>query len=425
MMIGTGEFYLPAFAVLGGATVLDVGLLTTLPLAVGTAFQSLAPLGARRFGVKTWVVACAVLQAASFLPLVWSAGGGVGGYPLLLATACAYWALGLGITPAWTAWMAQIVPQRVRGRYFARRNASIQGALFASLLLGGLLIDAASADAARGFLLVFALAGVARLASAHQLSRQEGPPAATLRGEVGRFRWAGVGRTPLGRLILLIGLMNGAVWVSASFFTPYMLSSLGLSYLEFTVLNAGIVGARILSSAYWAGIGKRFGNRRALQVATILVAPLAGLWLVSDHLGYLLLLQIAAGFAWAGFDLMSALCLLDATEEENRASAFVAFNVVNGTAMVAGTLVGGLAFHQFGDDAYGLVFLGSSVLRVLVLIALGNDAGARRADEHSFGQVLVRVVGFRPGLGPRLRPLVLNPARRRAGRQTSSTREAA
>lgn len=422
-MVGMGEFYLPAFAVLGGATVLDVGLLTTLPLAVGTAFQGLAPLGARRFGAKKWVVASAALQAASFLPLVWSAGGGAGGYPLLLVTACAYWALGLGITPAWTSWMGQIVPERVRGRYFARRNAGIQGALFASLLVGGLLIDAVSARPELGFLVVFALSGASRLASAHQLWRQHSAPAAPVRSDFVRLRWTAVRGSPLGRLILLIGLMNGAVYVSAAFFTPYMLSSLGLSYLEFTVLNVGIVGARIVSSGYWGRIGQKFGNRRALQVATTLVTPIAGLWLVSDHIGYLLLLQIVAGFAWAGFDLMTALCLFDATNEENRGSSLVAFNVVNGAAMVVGTLVGGLAFHQLGDGAYWLVFLGSSVLRALVLIAFAKGAGARQKDEHSFGRVLVRVVGFRPGLGPRLRPLVLSRtarARRSAGRETSS-----
>ena len=421
VMLGLGEIYFPALALLLGASIFEVGLLTTLPMLVGTAFQLLAPSAARRIGQKRWVVGSAALQAATFLPLVLIAAGAPGGYGTLLLCACAYWSLGLGITPVWSAWIGEIVPVRIRSRYFSRRNAAIQATLFLGVLVGGAVVEGGEtllASADLGFFGVFLLAAVSRAASAGQLARYSDTTSrVSSPSEPQKFAWAELTSSTVGRVILLVGLINGGVYVAAAYFTPYMLEHLGLSYLEFTVLTAAIVVARVVSSPYWGQIGRRYGNRRALQVSAGLVVPLAGLWVVSDWFPYLLLLQVLAGFAWAGFDLMTTLNLFDCTREEERAGALTAFNVVNGMAIVLGTLVGGAAFQFLGAEAYLLVFGGSSLLRGVALLAFGGGTGLRRDAQHSFREVFVRVVGLRPGIGVRVRPLALSSGRSRRARK--------
>ena len=196
-----------------------------------------------------------------------------------------------------------------------------------------------------------------------------------------------------------------------------------LDYLEFTLLNASLVAARVAASPYWGRIGKRFGNRRALQVAATVIVPLPALWLFGDGFLYLLALQVLAGFAWAGFDLMTVLNLFDCSSPAERSRALAAFNLINGVAIVLGTLLGGLAFLALGDAAYAPVFLASSVLRGVTSLAFGRGAGLRRDDEHSFGAVLLRVMSLRPGLGPRLRPIAIRRPRTRRRRPPPGPRD--
>jgi MFS family permease len=412
IMVGTGELYFPAFALLLGANVVDVGLLTTLPLLVGTIVQLAGPAAARRVGAKRFVVTFAALQSLSFLPLPFLPVDASWSFAALLLCSCAYWAFGLAIAPAWTAWMGAVIPESLRTRYFARRNSIVQASIFVALLAGGAIIQHAEnswGGAATGFSVVFVLAAAARLASARQLARQEDAP--TQIQSPGILEWRGLLSSPPGRVMLLVGGMNGAVFIAAAYFTPYMLEALQLDYFEFTLLNASLVAARVAASPYWGRIGKRFGNRRALQVAATIIVPLPALWLLGDGFLYLLVLQVLAGFAWAGFDLMTVLNLFDCSAPAERSRVLAAFNLINGVAIVAGTLLGGIAFLALGDAAYGTVFLASSALRGLTSLAFSRGAGVRREDEHSFGEVLLRVMSLRPGLGPRLRPIAI----RRAG----------
>ncbi len=413
-MVGTGELYFPAFALLLGASIFDVGLLTTLPILVGTLVQLASPAIAERTGVKRFVVVAATLQALVFLPLPFLPAGAWWSYTALLVSSCAYWTLGLAVAPAWSAWMGHVIPESLRTRYFARRNSIVQGSVFVALLAGGTIIQFAedsTGSATTGFSIAFVVAACARLASASQLARQQDGPA-EVRGPGIQF-WSGLRGSPSGRVMLLVGSMNGAVFIAAAYFTPYMLEALQLGYLEFTLLNASLVAARVAASPYWGQIGRRYGNRRALQVAATLLVPLPALWLASDDFFFLLGLQVLAGFAWAGFDLMTVLNLFDCSAPHERARVLAAFNLVNGIAIVVGSLAGGLAFHSLGATAYVPVFLSSTMIRGLTSLSFSSGAGLRRPDEHSFGEVLIRVMSLRPGLGPRIRPLAIRQARSR------------
>lgn len=410
-MVGFGETYFPAFALFLGATSFQAGLLTTLPLLAGALFQLVTPFGAGWLGNKRWVVISAVLQGLTFVPIGLSMWAGELGYPWLLLWVCIYWSLALGINPAWNVWMGRLVPMRVRSTYFGRRNVPIQIALFVSLVGGGLLLhttERSAWGAAAGFVLIFALAGASRLTSSGFLMRQIEPATAKPPQPVRTFALlARLRHEPAGRVMLLIVFMHASVFVAAPYFTPYMLDSLGLSYAEFTFLNGVVVIARVLSSSYWGRTARSFGNRRTLQVAAFLIVPLSGLWAVSSNFYFLIGLQLLAGFAWAGFELLVVLSFLDTTDEASRARVLSIFNLLNGIAVVGGSIVGGILLNAFGSEGFVYVFIGSSVLRALAVLTFARGAGIRRAAEHDFEQVLVRVISFRPGQGPALRPVVM------------------
>jgi MFS family permease len=173
-----------------------------------------------------------------------------------------------------------------------------------------------------------------------------------------------------------------------------MLKGLELSYAEFTLLTAAVLVGRAISSPYWGEIARNYGNRRALQVAVFLVVPLSGLWTVSQNFYFLLFVQLFGGFAWAGADLTNTLNFFDCTDERNRADVISFYNFCNGAAVVTGATIGGFVLRQLGPDGYPILFVSSSLLRLAVVIALARGVGVRRAREHSFPEVFVRVLTF-------------------------------
>jgi MFS family permease len=405
-MLGFGEVYFSAFGLLLGASPLQVGLLTTLPILLGSAFQVVSPFAAQRLGNKRWVVASALLQACTFVPMIALTWHAAGGYLWLLGWVALYWVLALGINPPWNAWMARMIPAHVRSRYFGRRNGSIHAMFFLPVLIGGLLIHLASlspSGAAVGFAASFAIAALARLGSAYFLSRQHDPGTRVAAERVPlRELLAGLRRQPYGRLILVVALMHGSVHISAAYFTPYMLQGLDLSYAAFTGLTGAVVLARVAASPYWGEMARFYGNRRAFQVAAVLLVPLSGMWVLGDHYLYLIGLQLFAGFSWAGFELMTILVFFDCTDDRNRAQVLSLYTLVNGVAIVVASLIGGSILRAIGgDNGYWTIFLLSSASRAVVVWCLVRGFAVRDLPwQHSFRDVFVGIISMRPGQGP-------------------------
>lgn len=97
----------------------------------------------------------------------------------------------------------------------------------------------------------------------------------------------------------------------------------------------------------------------------------------------------------------------DCTGGHDRARVLSLYNLLNGVAIVAGTLLGGLLLRSFGGDGYVAVFVGSSLLRAVAVLFLARGVGLRGGPEHDFHHVFLRVISLRPGQGPALRPVVM------------------
>jgi len=400
MMVGFGEIYFSPLALFLGASPFQVGLLATLPMLSGAVFQLYATRIAHRVGDKHWVVASAASQAVVCLLVAAVAWTRWPGFPTLLLLAGIYWMLNLGIHAAWSSWMGRMIPVAVRGRYLGRRAMPIQLFIFLSIVAAGGLLQLSETlpwGPAAGFTACFAIAGLARAGSTHFLTLQHDPgkhlerARPSLSGALAGFR-----EQPYGRVILLLVIVIGATNISAPYFVPYWLDSLRLSYGEYTALTATSMIARVIAAPYWGEIARSYGNRRALQVALVLIVPLAAMWMVSHHFAYMIALQVLAGFAWAGFDLCYVLNLFDVTDDRNRAQVMSLYSLLNGSAIVLGSLLGGLILRWTGNAGYDYLFLLSTAGRLAGVLLLARGAGARRAAEAPFSAVFLRVITLRP-----------------------------
>jgi hypothetical protein len=111
-----------------------------------------------------------------------------------------------------------------------------------------------------------------------------------------------------------------------------------------------------------------------------------------------------AGAVWAALELATLLSFFETLEERDRTSILTAFNFASAVAMAIGTLVGALLFSAVepGRAAYALLFVASSLARLLVLVALPSP----RPATHAPAEVSLRTLAVRPSAGAIQRPVL-------------------
>jgi MFS family permease len=406
-MVGLGETYVPAFALAVGLGDVTAGLVATLPVVAGGIFQLVTPWGvARLASYRRWVVACAVGQALSFVPLV--AGALLGRLSLawmFLAT-CAYWAFGMATGPAWNAWVGAVVPQERRAGFFARRARWGQAALLVAFGVGGVGLHLSSGiDPVLAFALLFPAAAAARLLSAGLLSRQAEPADLVVSHDLGP-PWRGVRGVGVDARSLLFYLLavQAAVYVAAPYFTPYMLGSLSLSYAAYAALTAAALVSRIAALPWLGRLSRRRGHRFLLWSGALGVVPLPALWLVSDGFAYLLAVQLVAGVAWAAFELATVLAFFEELEPGRRAGLLALFNLANALAMALGCTLGAQLLAALGEAAlaYPALFVTSALARAACVPLLRRVPAAPFAPQAA----PLRTLAVRPSLGAVQRPVL-------------------
>jgi MFS family permease len=409
VMVGMGETYLPAFVLALGLGQVASGLITTIPMLAGAVLQLVSPAAVRRLGShRSWVVACAVCQAACFLPLC--AAAWYGSMPLwaVFAVAAVYWGSGLATGPAWNTWVGTIVPTRLRARYFARRTRLSQICVLSGFLIAGVSLQygASAGHPLTVFGILFCVSALSRFASAGFLLNQSEPVPpgddhrhVPLAEFVSRIRSSGE-----GRLIAYLLAVQTAAQIAGPYFTAYMLGPLKLSYGYYVLLIAVSFAAKVIALPAFGAVAHRWGARRLLVLGGIGIVPLSSLWCVSDSLYYLFCVQIVAGTIWAAYELAMFLLFFETMPAEERTSLLTTFNFANSLAIVAGSLIGGaiLATWGKGQHVYLTLFALSTAARGLSLIVLARVPRFAVAGE-SLG---LRTLGMRAGSGSLDQPIL-------------------
>jgi MFS family permease len=376
VMVGCGETYLAPFALAIGMSEVSAGLVATLPMVAGGAFQLLAPsaLGLAR-SYRAWVCAWVVVQAVAFVPLLIGGVRGAAPAALVFGAASLYWAAGMALSPAWNAWMSALIPPRLRARYFARRQAAAQLGIVAGLVGGGFALHAATARGHRttGFAILFAAALAFRLVSVAMLARQSRPAgnprphALALREVLGRVR-----RSDRLPVILCLAGMTAAVNLAGPFLTPFLLVERGLSYGGFTAQLTCFFVGKIASYHVLSRRARGVDVKLLLFVGGIGIAPLPLLWCWAEGVRGYAAIQLLSGVSWAAFELGTILSFLDVADERERTSLLAVYNALNSLAMAVASIVGGIALGVLGHGlaAYVGLFVVCAGARAIMLVVL-------------------------------------------------------
>lgn len=403
-MVGFGETYLPAFALAMGLGELTAGLVGSVPLLAGGIMQLISPLAIRRLrSHKRWVVLCAGLQAATFLPLLFAACMGSITAPMILLIAALYWAAGLSTGPAWNTWIGTLIPPYIRSRFFAVRTRASQAMVFFGFLAGGLGLQYARGvnHELWAFACLFGVACLCRVISVTMLGLQSEP--VPIPPKMRHIPWSKLlpqlRHQRGGRLLMYLVAVQAGVQIAGPYFTPFMFKQLHFNYADFVLLIAVAFLTKVLALPLCGRLAKKIGAWRLLLAGGIGIAPVAMGWVFSQAYWWLMVLQITGGVAWAAYELAFFLLFFESIAEEDRTNMLTLYNLLNTVAWVLGSLIGGtiLFTMEVSYSSYLLIFALSTVGRSLALLLLVKlPAETPRHVQEEPADVQLRTLAVRP-----------------------------
>lgn len=410
-MVGFAEMYFVPDALRLGAGPVTVALLVGLPLAIGGGGAAIGLwLLARWPRRRGLVVLGAVAQAMLLFALGAVELHGNGSSDLLVAATCAYHFFAQLVNAPWSAWYGDLVPDRIRGHYFATRTRLMHVATFVSLLLAGGMLWVAPRwidSIGLAFASLYLMAGLARLVSAALLAAApDVEPDLTTPAPVANVRPDPASLSD--RLSLGAGVIFFAVYLAAPFFTPYMLEDLHLDYMQFTLATAASVAGKVFSLRRWGRSVDRFGAVSVYRLAIVLLALAPVPWLVVEGFTGVLVAQVFGGFAWAAHEVAFFTLLLETAPSRERPRAYALQSMTTGAGQLVGSLAGGALLAMVVDVRW--IFGASTVARLVAVAVVGLLlAAALQRVRLGRRRLLLRVIGLRPGGGVIHRPAPSEP----------------
>ena len=341
--------------------------------------------------------------------------GAMPGWLLFLVLGC-YWATGYMTGPTWQTWFTTLVPNAVRPTFWAKRSRWIQGALGLGLGVGIILqFGERLGHPLEALALVFLIAVVARAISAWCLASQSEPRPDLARSiepptprALRRFL---SDRRTRGLLAYMLAFFF-SVFVTATFFNPYMKEHLGLEYWQIMCVQFGTFGAKVLFMPVVGRLIKRLGPGRVLWIGALMTTPAAIFWLFAEPWWNLVILSIYVGFGWACWENGSFLLTFDTIPEDRRTPIMTVYQLALAVVMTAGSLLGAFTLSLFGgvDGAgvdggatgptlagYAAIFVLTSGMRLVTLFMLAAIEPSGLGTRHRTRRVLVWTVGVVPG----------------------------
>jgi MFS transporter len=311
---------------------------------------------------------------------------------------------------AWVAWMGDLVPDRLRGRFFGRRTIFLSIAGTLTSLAAAILLDRLAPIGWTGVALsvLTAVAFLAGVVSVLLMRRQNEPP---VPAEPDVSAWQALGlalrdrraRPFLGYLFA----WNAAVGISASFFAYHMLTNLHTGFLVVAAHGVGVAAVRIVSARFWGRAVDHIGAGPVVVFCSFGIAavPLTWFFVTPDRLWPIALDAVFAAFLWSGHNIAGFDLTIGLAPRASRPFYLAAFATAGGlgfglASMLAGQLAALIPVHfELAGEAW-------TNLHVLFLLsAVGRLASAtlslRLHDPGARGDVreLIRALAARSGLG--------------------------
>lgn len=365
-LASAGSAFVTRFALLLGAMPFHLGLLAAIG-QLSLVFQPFGIMITRRgisrknIIVKLATVGRALALLYGMLPFLFPRYIAIWAFLLLLTISTSLHAMG---TNAWIAWISDMVPDRVRGRFFSWRSRYF--------MIGGLLIGyilSAFVDVfdpktvgllerfikisttgffsdehfGYAFILVFVIAAMFGFLGLTFLKRQPERPTRVERDSMISMFIKPMHDRNFRRFLVYSLWWMLALGIGSPFWQPFMIQKLHMSLVNIQVYGTISAIASILALRPWGMIIDRFGNKAAMRIAIILggVNPLVWLF-ISTHNSWILYLEaMTSGIMWSGANIVAMNFVLAIAPSNRRQMYSGLLGAFSGTAMIITMLLSG------------------------------------------------------------------------------------
>jgi MFS family permease len=383
-IILTGGAFLTSMGIYFGASDVEIGLLGAIPF-MAQAAQLLAPWLIHLSGTRKRLTVLGFMFARQIwlllIPLLFiSAAWNLTAFLVIVAISSV---VAMIATPGWLSWIADIVPERVRGRYFARRNTAIAITTVVATLMGGIILDhfKITGKESAGYSLIIGIGCIFALISTLLLS---GLPETEKRKTRIPYRFSDV-IAPLKDsqfryLLKIFFVWNMAIGISAIFFAAHMLTNLKMSFILISIYTAAVALSGVFMNRFWGMIIDKVGSRTVLAFCAFGISVIPIIWFI-PRAGFIWILGIESiytGALWSGFNLAAFNMPIANSPKSRRTSYLAMFSVITGIGFFVASILGGLLAETFDSFTlnigsftfrnYHLLFLISAALRFLTSI---------------------------------------------------------
>jgi hypothetical protein len=290
----------------------------------------------------------------------------------------------------WTAWISDLIPKRIRGRFFSKR---MQILLFFSMIVAyvfSFLID--FFDSAPGSLKSY-IVDLTGLKNVFQPSNQTwGVYIVFLIGTLlGLYGLKLLSKQPeslndrheiVQNISILEPLKNKnfrklvffniwwmlAIGIGAPFWGPFMMKKLHMSLFEMQIYSSIQTITMLIAFKYWGKFIDRFGNKTTMKICVFLggINPL--IWLLFKENSYYLIWPeaVLSGFMWSGANIVAMNFVLAISPKGKEQVWSAMYGSLGGVMMMTTMLLSGSLFPE------KMTFLGLNLEPEQVLFGLSG-----------------------------------------------------
>jgi hypothetical protein len=386
-----------------------LGLMLTVPAAIGALGQAFLTRGARHFvSAQVFAGLSVMVQVMGLAVLYLGVKFYSGGSTWIFLGQCFYWIGSMTSSSPTQEVLAKSVPVSAHNRFFSRRAIVITGVtLLSNYLATAMVSGPLTLQELSQFILI---AGVARLLSASVLI-QKIKVSSVQTSFSDALDTRSNSLVSIVRLGVFLFLFRMAVNISSPFFSGYILNSMGASLELYAFLTAVPLIVKTAFLHNWAKLLDDDRKFEGLFLAVFLIGIGPFLTGLFQNIPALVCFQILSGISWSGFDLISVL-LVQHMYPRSITDKLGLFLALGSLGSVVGGMVGGWLFKVVAN--YGILFTCSSIARLItgfLLLWYLRRNHLFRFHELNLKGGLATLVTIRPSLDAALKLIPLSPKR--------------
>ncbi|MFO1530791.1 MAG: MFS transporter [Kiritimatiellia bacterium] len=285
---------------------------------------------------------------------------------------------------AWMSWMSDLVPPRIQGRYYGRRNLWLGLVTILATYAAGRYMDHAKLGGweLAGYRNLYLAAAACGFYCLLMLLRQPEPPYHPEPMPGWHFIVLPFRNPAFRKLMIFNVYWLFSVNIAAPFFTPHLMKYMHWSYSQLALLGIIFTVAAGFAHYLWGGVLDRWGKRPVLILTSlgIFALPHTYLWCRYDWTLPIQLNAVTGGILWSGWGLAMFVLMQQLVPANGRPAFFAMWAAISGLANFFAGIAGGKIAHALGGmtlewrglhlNHYQMVFLLSILVRIPGLFLL-------------------------------------------------------